>query len=165
LLWHWKNTNLKVRFKVKGSRQPAAEAVSMKIGELAKRTGLTCSKIRFYEAQGLISQVRRQANGYREYPTQTIRILEIIVTAQGGGFSLREIRHLLPTSNLEKWRKEELLATLRRKVAEIDRLQKRLRQNKARLLEVIRQTQSKPPEVTCAQNVERIMRGLTPIVR
>ncbi|MGY3587102.1 DNA-binding transcriptional MerR regulator [Bradyrhizobium sp. USDA 4341] len=36
----------------------------MQIGVLAKRTGLTASRIRFSEAQGLIS-VDRRANGYR----------------------------------------------------------------------------------------------------
>jgi DNA-binding transcriptional MerR regulator len=113
----------------------------VKIGELAERTGLAPSKIRFYEAQGLISQVKRQANGYREYPPQTAQVLEIIVTAQAGGFSLDQIRHLLPVSGMEKWNKEELLATLKHKVAEIELLQKRLRQNRARLLEVIRQTE------------------------
>ena len=137
----------------------------MKIGELAARTGLTRSKIRFYEAQGLISQVQRQANGYREYPPHTARILEIIVAAQCGGFSLSEIRHLVPTSNMQTWHKEKLLATLKRKVAEIDRLQQRLRQNKAQLLEVIRKTQNKPPDLTCAENAEQVMQSLTPIVR
>jgi DNA-binding transcriptional MerR regulator len=135
----------------------------MKIGELAERTGLAPSKIRFYEAQGLISQVRRQANGYREYPPQTVRILEIIITAQAGGFSLDQIRHLLPVPGMEKWNKAELLATLKHKVAEIDLLQKRLRQNKARLLEVIRQTEQ--PSLPCAENAQQVMKKLTPLVR
>lgn len=85
----------------------------MKIGELAQRTGLAPSTIRFYEAQGLISQVRRQANGYREYPSQAVQIVEIIITAQAGGFSLEQIRHLLPQPGMEKWNKDQLLATLR----------------------------------------------------
>jgi DNA-binding transcriptional MerR regulator len=44
----------------------------MKIGELAKRTGLATSKIRFYETQELITPVQRQANGYREYVPQIV---------------------------------------------------------------------------------------------
>src|ERR1700732_1627366 len=103
----------------------------MKIGELAERTGLARSKIRFYETQGLISQVKRQANGYPESPPQTVQVLEIIVTAQAGGFSLDEIRHLLPTPGIGKWNKEKLLTTLKHKVEEIELLQKRCRQNKA----------------------------------
>jgi DNA-binding transcriptional MerR regulator len=135
----------------------------MKIGELAERTGLAPSKIRFYEAQGLVSQVRRQANGYREYPPQAVQVLKIIVTAQAGGFSLDEIRNLLPVPGMEKWHKDKLLATLRQKVAEIDLLQQRLRQNKAKLLEVIAQTEQS--DLPCAENAERVMQKLTPIVR
>ena len=135
----------------------------MKIGELAERTGLAPSKIRFYEAQGLISQVKRQANGYREYPRQTVQLLEIIITAQSGGFSLDEIRHMLPEPGMETWNKEKLLTTLRNKVAEINLLQKRLRQNKAKLLEVIRHTEK--PSLPCGENTEHVMKKLTPLVR
>ncbi|MDR7057946.1 DNA-binding transcriptional MerR regulator [Pseudomonas koreensis] len=35
----------------------------MRIGELAKISGLTPSRIRFYEARGLICSVARTANG------------------------------------------------------------------------------------------------------
>jgi DNA-binding transcriptional MerR regulator len=35
----------------------------MRIGELAERSGLTASRIRFYEASGLINAVERNANG------------------------------------------------------------------------------------------------------
>lgn len=81
----------------------------MRIGELSRRTGLTPSKIRFYEAQGLIRQVRRQGNGYRDYPAQAVQLLEIITSAQQSGFSLGEIRHLLPTPDFANWNREELL--------------------------------------------------------
>ena len=136
----------------------------MKIGELAESTGLARSKIRFYETQGLITQVKRQANGYREYLPQTVQVLEIIVAAQAGGFSLDEIRHLLPTPSMGKWNKEELIATLKHKVAEIKLLQKRCRQNKARLLKVIGQAE-KPSGLASAQNAEQVIKRLMSIVR
>ena len=137
----------------------------MVIGELAECTGLTRSKIRFYEAKGLISKVRRRANGYREYPPSTVQILEIIVAAQSGGFSLKEIRRLLPSSDMGTWNREELLATLRHKVAEIEILQKRLRRNRAKLVDVIRQVQHQVPGLPCAQNAEQVMKRLMPIVQ
>lgn len=136
----------------------------MKIGEIAERTGLSHSKIRFYEAQGLIAQVDRQANGYREYSPKIVQVIEIIVAGQAAGFSLDQIRNLLPTPGMEKWNKEELLRTLKHKVAEIDLLQKRLRQNKAGLLEVIRQAEHSGG-LPCAENAERIMKKVTPKVR
>jgi DNA-binding transcriptional MerR regulator len=136
----------------------------MKIGELAERTGLARSKIRFYETQGLITQVNRLANGYREYLPQTVQVLEFIVTAQAGGFSLDEIRRLLPTPSMGKWNKAELIATLKHKVAEIKLLQKRCRQNKARLLKVIGQAE-KPSGLASAQNAEQVINRLMSIVR
>jgi len=42
------------------------EGAIMKIGELARRSRLTASRIRFYEAKGLLNAVSRKANGYRE---------------------------------------------------------------------------------------------------
>ena len=47
----------------------------MKIGELARRSGLTPSRIRFYERIGLLKTVDRQSNGYRTYPQQAVMIL------------------------------------------------------------------------------------------
>lgn len=60
----------------------------MKIGELARRTGLAASRIRFYEEAGLLV-VQRQANGYRDYPEQAVLLLELITGAQRAGFSWR----------------------------------------------------------------------------
>jgi DNA-binding transcriptional MerR regulator len=58
----------------------------MRIGELASRSGLSTSRIRFYEAEGLLNVVSRRANGYREYPADALTILGIIVGAQRTGF-------------------------------------------------------------------------------
>ncbi|MBI8491945.1 MerR family DNA-binding transcriptional regulator, partial [Pseudomonas aeruginosa] len=56
----------------------------MKIGELAKLTGLATSRIRFYEASGLIRS-QRKANGYRDYAADTVWILELVTGAPGAG--------------------------------------------------------------------------------
>src|SRR6202051_5126254 len=68
----------------------------MKIGELAKETGFAPSRIRYYEALGLIGSVDRGLNGYRQYSRETGQILEIIIIAQQAGFSLDELLNLLP---------------------------------------------------------------------
>ncbi|MBH8905611.1 MerR family DNA-binding transcriptional regulator, partial [Pseudomonas aeruginosa] len=62
----------------------------MKIGELAKLTGLATSRIRFYEASGLIRS-QRKANGYRDYAADTVWILELVTGAPGARFSPGEI--------------------------------------------------------------------------
>lgn len=128
----------------------------MKIGELAKLSGLTASRIRFYESSGLIRSVERKANGYRDYGPEAVWILEIIAGAQNAGFSLEEIRNLLPVSS-DAWRHDELLESLKRKVGEIEMLQKRLEQNKAQLLIVIEGIETKPEGMRCADNTQRLL--------
>ncbi|MEX6504174.1 MerR family transcriptional regulator [Pseudomonas zhanjiangensis] len=129
----------------------------MKIGELAKRSGLPPSRLRFYEASGLIGGVRRQANGYRDYPPQTLQTLEIIGCAQQAGFSLEQIRRLLPDPDQQHWAHDELLASLRAKVAEIETLQQRLGQNKTQLLAIIASIEDKPDGMHCTANAERVL--------
>lgn len=63
----------------------------MKIGEIARAAGVTTSRIRFYERQGIIPPARRGANGYRDYPQELVSLLRFIEQAQGLGFTLREI--------------------------------------------------------------------------
>lgn len=116
----------------------------MKIGELAKLSGLAPSRIRFYEASGLINSVGRKANGYRDYAPETEWILQIITGAQSAGFSLDEIRQLLPLK-AQEWQPDEMLVGLKRKVEEIEILQQRLAQNKVQLLRVIDGIQSNLP--------------------
>ncbi|WP_328538567.1 MerR family transcriptional regulator [Streptomyces sp. NBC_00344] len=65
----------------------------MRIGELAAQTGMTRDTIRFYEKVGLV-EGRRLANGYRDFPPETVAWLLYVRTAQTLGFSLAEIaRH------------------------------------------------------------------------
>ena len=128
----------------------------MKIGELARRTGLTASRIRFYESLGLLPMVDRMPNGYRHYPRDAQLVLELIDTAQQAGFSLDEIRTLLPT-NLEIWDHAALVATLRRKLTDIAELEARLGENKAQLQELLSDIESKPDDVTCADNARRVL--------
>ncbi|WP_269856751.1 MerR family transcriptional regulator [Streptomyces sp. RPT161] len=65
----------------------------MRIGELAAQAGMTKDTIRFYEKIGLVAG-RRLANGYRDFPPETVTWLHYVRTAQTLGFSLAEIaRH------------------------------------------------------------------------
>ncbi len=127
----------------------------MKIGELAERTGLAPSRIRFYEGIGLL-KVERQPNGYRTYPPQAVLVLELIATAQQAGFSLDEIRTLLPP-DLARWEHGSLIETLRSKVQDIEALERRLAQSKAHLVALLAQIEAKPEEIDCATNAGRVL--------
>lgn len=128
----------------------------MNIGELAKCTGLTNSRIRFYERAGLLKPAKRRANGYRSYPPEAALVLELIATAQKAGFSLDEIRTLLP-SDLEDWRHDALIGALRTKVADIEALEARLAQSKTQLVALIAEIEAKPDDIDCAANARRVL--------
>lgn len=66
----------------------------MKIGEIARRTGLAASAIRFYEEQGLLDAPTRDMNNYRYYSESAVKRLEVVIHAQRLGFSLDTIRSL-----------------------------------------------------------------------
>jgi DNA-binding transcriptional MerR regulator len=128
----------------------------MRIGELAQRSGLTASRIRFYETSGLIDAVERNANGYREYTAEAVVTLDIITEAQKAGFSLQEIRSLLPTK-LGTWQQDKLLGVLKKKVADIESLRERLAQSRTQLLAIIESIETAPEGLSCDDNRKRVL--------
>lgn len=128
----------------------------MKIGELARRTGLSASRIRFYEASGLI-EARRLGNGYRDYPEEAVQRLEIITCGQQAGFSLEEMRELSQDRAVGSPRHDRLLASLKAKVLEIETLQQRSAQNRLHLLELIAGIEGKPAGMDCDENAQRLL--------
>ncbi|MBD0690978.1 MerR family transcriptional regulator [Streptomyces sp. CBMA123] len=65
----------------------------MRIGELARRTGVSRDTLRFYEKVGLLDG-ERLANGYRDFPPEAVTWLHYVRVAQGLGLTLAEIaRH------------------------------------------------------------------------
>ncbi|MDF3203000.1 MerR family transcriptional regulator [Pseudomonas sp. 1912-s] len=127
----------------------------MNIGELAERSGLAASKIRFYEAQGLI-QVERQGNGYRRYPTQTLQTLQLIQGAQRAGFSLQELKALMPDDSPSEAKRADIVLRLERRIAQIEELQARMDQSKAELRAVIATIQSHPEGTPCTQAQDKV---------
>ena len=67
------------------------QARGLTIGQIADRTGLAVSAIRFYEDQGLVHP-DRNAGGQRRYERADIRRLSFVMIAQRLGFTLSEIR-------------------------------------------------------------------------
>ena len=128
----------------------------MKIGELAQRTSLAPSRIRFYERIGLLKAVERQANGYRSYSEDAVLVLRLITAAQKAGFSLDELRALLP-DELAAWEHGDLIGTLRRKVQDIEVLQVQLAENRVHLLALLAQIEAKPAGMDCAANARRVL--------
>ncbi|WP_256489971.1 MerR family DNA-binding protein [Ideonella oryzae] len=122
---------------------------------------MATSRIRFYERVGLLKQVERQPNGYRSYPADAVLVLQLISAAQRAGFSLDELRVMLPDDEMH-WDQAALLDTLRRKVQDIEALQGQLVQSRAQLLALVAQIEAKPEDMDCASNARRLMADMTP---
>jgi MerR family redox-sensitive transcriptional activator SoxR len=63
---------------------------SLTIGEVARRSGVATSALRFYEERGLI-QSERTSGSHRRYPRFVIRRVAFIVFAQRVGLTLEEV--------------------------------------------------------------------------
>ncbi|MEM5473978.1 redox-sensitive transcriptional activator SoxR [Hoeflea sp. AS60] len=103
------------------------------IGEVAGRTGLAVSAIRYYDDQGLVS-ARRTPGGKRMFIRSDIRRLSFILIAQQMGFSLEDIRTQLKqlplerTPNKRDWEKisRGFRAHLDARIGMLERLRDRL---------------------------------------
>lgn len=76
------------------------EASTMKVGELARRTGLTVRTLHHYDEIGLLSPSRRTAAGHRLYGEEEVRRLQQIASLRQIGISLEEIRDCLDRRGL-----------------------------------------------------------------
>ena len=66
----------------------------LKVSELARRSGVPATTVRFYDAEGLLP-ARRSSSGYRLYDEAAVERLSFIGTAKSLGLPLTEIRRLL----------------------------------------------------------------------
>ncbi|NNC58760.1 MAG: redox-sensitive transcriptional activator SoxR [Erythrobacter sp.] len=103
------------------------------IGELARRTGLSVSAIRYYEEQGLVQALRTSGN-QRRFLRGDIRRLSFILIAQRLGLSLREIEGQLarlpqgrnPTAGDWKAISTAIRSQLSSRIAELERARDQL---------------------------------------
>jgi MerR family redox-sensitive transcriptional activator SoxR len=90
MVWH---TTSSSELEVKESR---GISELLTIGEVARRSGVRSSALRFYEDRGLISS-ERAGGGHRRYPRHVLRRIAFIVFAQRVGLTLEEIAAELAT--------------------------------------------------------------------
>ena len=68
---------------------------ALRIGEAAKRTGVSAANIRYYEKEGLLTPALREDNDYRLYGDQDLHRLRFIRMCRAMDMSLDEVRSLL----------------------------------------------------------------------
>lgn len=105
----------------------------MQISELTQRTGVSVHALRHYERLGMLQPTRR-ASGYREYTEAQRREVIFIAMSRRIGFSLKAIAEQLPAYRAGRLSIDQMVQSLRARVAEIDLQTKAL---KAQRTEVI----------------------------
>ena len=105
----------------------------LSIGDLAARTGLSVSAIRFYEGKGLITPDRNEGN-QRRFEGSDIRRLSFILIAQQMGLTIEQIKAVMAslpdgrTPTKADWSKisRTFRKTLDERIAMMERMRDRL---------------------------------------
>ncbi len=73
------------------------------IGEVASRSGMAASTLRYYEQQGIITS-RGRHGLRRQFSSEVFDVLAVVAMCQRAGFSLAEIKKLLATGGDVAWK-------------------------------------------------------------
>lgn len=111
----------------------------MKIGDLARATGMKVETIRFYEREGLLAAPARSAANYRLYERRHLDRLSFIRRSRGLGFTLEQVRELLRLADDSDRPCAAIDAVARTHLAGIDRKIEDLQALRRELDELVRQ--------------------------
>ena len=126
----------------------------MKIGELARRSGVTIDTIRFYEQQGLLDSPPRTQSKYRDFPPEALERLTFIRRARELGFRLEEIGELLVLAAAQQAGARDVRELTAAKLQDVQR----------RIVKLNRIAQSLS-ELLCLCQGDRITRAHCPILQ
>lgn len=108
--------------------------VAIKIGELAKQTGVSVRTLHYYDEIGLLSPSKRTDAGYRLYTKADVVQLQQIISLRQIGFSLDQIRDCLNQNQFSPQDVVQMhLSKLREQMASHQKLYARLEAISSRL--------------------------------
>jgi len=93
----------------------------MRIAELEQRTGVSRHTLRYYEKEGLLLEVGRRGNNYREYSEKAVQRVGMVRQLKALGFSLKEIREVLDALRSDSIDCDQGAALMAEKKAAVDR--------------------------------------------
>jgi DNA-binding transcriptional MerR regulator len=106
----------------------------MRIGELARRTGVPTKTIRYYEEIGVLPAPDRTANDYRDYPEEAVDRLVFVREAQATGLTLTEIASILDLRGQGEATCHHVIDLLERHLSALDRHIQSLRETRKKLI-------------------------------
>ena len=105
----------------------------MRIGDIAKRAGVTVDTVRFYERVGVLPAPAGTESGYRDYEPETVERIQLTRELQGIGFTLSDAVGALAahdaggaTCESERWRLQAALDRVDARLAELTALRGRI---------------------------------------
>jgi len=100
---------------------------ALRIGSLAKSSGVSRDTLRYYERGRLLPRALRCEGGFREYDTKVLHWVRFIKQAQAHGLTLKEIRDLVShEADAGRQRCRYVRDLLARKVIELEARQREL---------------------------------------
>lgn len=131
----------------------------MNISQLAKANQVSTDTVRYYEKQGLIAAPTRQHNGYRTYTPAHAETLKFVRGAQALGFSLAEIRTILPQLAQGKFGRADIELQLKTKMAQIDAHMQQLQTLKQELQATFASLTCAPQQIVTTANTTALDSG------
>lgn len=122
---------------------------AMKIGEVARRSGVGVETIRYYERLGLLQTPDRRPSGYRQYGTAVIERLEYIRRSKELGFTLSEIRELLEVSFASQKCCDHIRQRARDKLSDIDQKIRDLQKMRRSLKGILKRCSAQDSDGEC----------------
>jgi DNA-binding transcriptional MerR regulator len=109
----------------------------LKIGDVAKLSGIGIEALRFYEKSGLLDRPARTQSGYRLYRRDVLDRLAFIKQSQTLGFSLDEIRSILNDARAGKSPCDEVREIVRHRLEELDERMREMHRYRKELAETL----------------------------
>jgi MerR family transcriptional regulator, copper efflux regulator len=122
------------------------EGVSMRIGELAERAGISTKAIRYYEQIGILPPPARTASGYRTYGQTALGRLGFVRAAQAVGLTLGEIRQITAFRDNGQAPCAHVTDLLQRHAADLDARIRELQQLRGELRQLAERAATLDPE-------------------
>ena len=65
------------------------------IQQVAKRTGVAISRLRYYDDEGLLPDLKRLPNGHRRFSEDDVAMVEFLVCLRGTGMPIRDLKRYI----------------------------------------------------------------------
>lgn len=115
------------------TENPSSSGKALKIGDVAKASGIGVETLRFYEKSGLLDRPSRTESGYRLFDSEVLARLDFIKRAQLLGFSLDEIKRIIADKRAGQSPCAEVREIVRHRLAELDERMREMKRYRSEL--------------------------------